>query len=313
MGFKRKRAVRKVGRSKRLRMVVHNVRPLAVRRPRRRNAVSQSSRQLNSSNPFQFRSKKLSKRAYRRALYNSTRFKTHYRTVFATTDAITTPNNTTSVTPYVVPALSTVSLSEFWHSAAGFQDPSFGEVPSWAGATDANDPLTIILRGGRLFVTLSLNLGTVDTCKIRVQLIFAKSQTRNAFDTGISNTLGQPAAAGSPNGWLGPTGINLNGPGVATGTARPLGWDISQAPDFEQYLYKPIVDRSMDLKAGDSITMFWKVKPVKIDVGPFKDGSNYAPFWFIYVAQDNNSNAATESVTMTQGHNMAFAVGDTLT
>lgn len=312
MGFKRKRAVRKFGRSKRMRMVVHNARPLAVRAPRRRRSVfSQSSRQLNSSNPFAFRSKKLSKKAYRRALYNATRFKTHYRTVFAATDTQPTPNNVTFITATAYAALSTLSLSEFWHSTTGgLQDPSFGEVPSWAGATDANDPLTIILRGGRLWMTCSLGLGTVDTCKIRVQLVFAKQGSRNVTDTAASNTVGIPGAAG---GWLGTTGINVNGAGFTTGTTRPIGWDISQAPDFEEYFYKPVVDRSMDLKAGDAVTVYWKVKPVKIDVGPFKDGACYAPYWFVYLGQDNNSNAALENVVTTLGHNMSFAVGDTLT
>lgn len=291
-GFKRRRVLRRKG----------------IRR--RANTITQTSRQLLGSNPFRFRGRKLRKSAYRRNLFNITRFKTHFRTVNAASDAVGTPNSVVAVAPFMTFALSNVLGTEFWHTNGGLQDPSFGEVPSWAAANEAADPLTIILRGGRLWLTTSLNVGTVDTCKIRVQLIFTKNQSRNFADGANSNTLGVP---GTVDGYVGTAGINLYGPGFGAGTNRPIGWDISQAPDFEQYFYKPVLDRSYDLKAGDSMTTFWKVKPVKIDVGPFKDGAGYCPIWFVYVGQDNNSNAASETVTVVKGHNMSFAVGDTLT
>lgn len=212
--------------------------------------------------------------------------------------------------PILYGGLSTTSLFEFWHTAGGLQDPSFGEVPNWGtAASEAFDPISIILRGGRLFLTTSLGLGGVDTCKMRVQLIFARQQNRNVFDNAASNTLGVTGAAG---GYIGTTGVDLSGAGYTTGTARPLGWDLQQAPDFEQYFYKPVLDRSYVLKAGDSFSTYWTVKPVKIDVGPFKDGGQYNPLWLVYISQDNNSNAAIETVTITVGHNMSFSVGDTL-
>lgn len=311
MPFKRISRKRKIVRHG-SRAIVAKRRRMAVSRFRRRgrSVTTQTSRQEFGSNPFRFRGRKLRKSVYRRALYNSTRFKTHYRTVLATTDSLGTPNNVTTLNPYIVPALSTINLSEFWHSAGGLQDPSFGEVPSFAGATNANDPISVILRGGRLWITTSLSLGSVDTCKVRLQLIFPKQQVRNESDTNTSNTLGVP---GSANGWIGTTGINLFGPGVGGGTARPIGWDLTQAPDYQQYFYAPVVDKSFDLKAGDSMTTFFKIKPVKIDVASFKDGQGYTPYWVVYAGQDNNSNGASETFVVTIGHNMSFAVGDTLT
>lgn len=285
-------------------------RRIGGRRFRRNSGFTQTSRQLKGSNPFAFRGRKLKLNRWRRALFSATRFKTHFRSVLATTDTVATPNTVTTLTPYTTPALVTVLSNEFWHTNGGLQDPSFGELPSWAAAGEAADPITIILRGGRLWVTTSLPLGTVDTCKIRIQLIFAKQQARNFADSAVSNSLGIP---GTTAGYLGTAGINLFGAGFAAGTTRPIGWSIDQAPDFEQYFYKPVLDRSIDLKAGDSLTTFWKIKPVKIDVGPFKDGAGYAPHWMIYLGQDNNSNGAVENVVVTIGHNLSFAVGDTLT
>jgi len=284
-------------------------RRLVTRNRRRSSVITQTTRQLRGSNPFAFRGRKLSRKAYRIALFNATRFKTHFRSVFASSDALGTPNNVVDCSPYAVRALTGAATLEFWRTAGGLQDPSFGEVPAWATLATA-DPITIILRGGRLFLTTSLPLGSVDAVKVRVQLIFCRQQRRNVGDTAFSTTIGEPGVAG---GWLGTTGINLNGPGYGAGAVRPLGWDIMQAPDAAQYLFRPVLDRSFDLKAGDSMSTFWKIKPYKMDVGIFKDDGGYAPMWFVYVTQDNNSNALSETVTVVAGHNLAFSVGDTLT
>lgn len=286
-------------------------RPMKRRRVSRRSVITQTNRQLNGTNPFAFRSRKLRKTAYRRALWNETRFKTHFRSTLAFSDLLGTPNNINQLSAYCVSALSNVSGSEFWHTTGGLQDPSFGEVPSWApSVSEAADPLTVIIRGGRFFCTLSLpNASPIDTCKVRVQLIFAKQQPRNVFDGAISNTLGATGVAG---GYIGTTGINLNGPGYGLGTSRFFGWSLEQAPDFEQYFLPPVLDRSFDLKAGDSMSVFKKIKPVKIDVGPFKDGGCYCPFWLVYVSQDNNNDGVSETVSICYGHSLSFSVSDTL-
>lgn len=243
-------------------------------------------------------------------MWRETRYKTHYRSILSVFDTTATPNNTTSLIPYVSNIFTQVAGAEFWHTAGGLQDPSFGEIPSFAGAGITNDPVTIIMRGGRIWITTSLGLGAVDTVKVRVQIAFPKAQLRTYDDAGNNNTLGIPGAA---NGWLGTAAINVNGPAYALGTPRPSGWDLTCAPDYNQYFYKPILDKAFDLKAGDDYTVYWKVKPVKIDVGPFKDGQGWFPYVFIYPEQQNNSNGAAETIAIKIGFNVSFAVADTLT
>ena len=100
--------------------------------------------------------------------------------------------------------------------------------------------VNLVIRGGRLFVIIA-NPGLTDTIRVRVQLCFAKQQQKNSTDTVISNTFQDWAVT------------------VTTGP-RPISWSIVDAPDYSEYLYPPVMDKSIDLKPGDDTTMIHKLR-----------------------------------------------------
>jgi len=182
--------------------------------------------------------------------------------------------------------------TEFWKTAGGMNDPSFGITPIWQQAPGAGifDPITVVLRGGRLFITVANP--QADTVNVRIQLFWVKGSMRNTTDSAVSNTV---------QDWL----TAITGAG-----ARPIGWDITQAPDFDQYMYRPVIDKQVSLQQGQDVSVFYKIKPVKIDCASFQRGAHYTPIWGIYCGQSMDIDTAGETLTCTFGHNLTFAVTD---
>lgn len=282
---------------------------LRSRRFRRRSATTITNRGLFGQNPFKIRARKLKRSAYRRALYNETRFKQHYKTIAATASVVSTPVGTVTETFFMVPVFTEASLLTFWHTAGGLQDPGFGSVPSWAGATDANDPLTITIRGGRIWLSANARIDGVDSSRIRIQLIWPKQQQRSVTDGSNSTALGFP---GTATGYLGSAGINPSTDGFV-GTSRPVSWSFQDAPDYAEYFYPPVLDKSFDMKTTDTCEVYWKIKPIKIDTDSFKRGSGWYPWWCVYMSQTGDRDTNVEPFNITRGFNMSFSATDTLT
>jgi len=191
-------------------------------------------------------------------------------------------------------ALNTASGSEFWKTAGGLQDPSFGVTPNWSAAPGAGvfDPIRTVIRGGRLWCSVS-NPDLTDILTVKVQLMFLKSQIRNAADTAVSNTY-----------------VDWENAIIAAG-ARPFGWNIFDAPDASEYLYPPVIDKTIDLQPGQESTIAWKIKPVKLDCRAFQNGGgSWMPVWFVYVGQRINNSAGGITSNILCGHNLSFTVTD---
>jgi len=288
MAFKRKRvyAPTRAGRSKRRRV--------SRRRRTTRGTASYSTRSLTASNPFRITAKKLSRKKWRSTLWNASLLKMHYKSIFAAANTLTTPTGTTTETVIVANALSESAGSQFWKTAGGAMDPGFGVRPTWMNAPGAGvpEPSTIIIRGGRLFCDIA-TLSTTDTVKVRVQLVFVKSQMRNITDTAASNTLFD---------------FLTN----AVSTARPISWTVQDMPDYSQYLFPPVLDKQMDMKPGDSAMLTYKVKTQKVDADEFNHGSGWFPLWFFYGSQTIDTTVGTNAIACNVGHNLSFAMMDTL-
>jgi len=220
--------------------------------------------------------------------------KMHYRSIFNTTTALNSPAGINALALNFFEAMSSAAGTQIWKTAGGAQDPGFGNRPTWMNAPGAGvpEPTTIVIRGGRLFATV-VNGSTADTLYGRLQLVFLKSQLRNTTDTAASNTALD---------WL----------NSAVGVTRPFSWDIMSMPDASEYIFKPVLDRQMDLKAGEDFTVTYKLRPQKIDADEYNRGSGWFPVWIFSVGQRVDTSAGVSPLGLQFGHNLSFAMMDTL-
>lgn len=267
-----------------------------VRRGRRSRAgFATTSRALSANTAFKPKARKLRKSTWRKYLWRDTLQMAHYRTIRSQQQTIVTPNDVVGMNYSLITALDQTTGSEFWKSAGGAMDPSFGQTPQFMNANGAGppvgfDPVGLVLRGGRLWMTVACQDG--DSCTARIQLIFLKQQFRDTNDAGGSNTF---------QTWF--TAITAFG-------ARPKSWDIQTAPDYETFMYKPVIDKTVQLQQGQTVTVYFKVKPTKIDVEPFKVGGGWYPVWLVYYGQDMNVVTGAATAQLSYGHNMSFSVTD---
>lgn len=265
------------------------------RKGKRSSNASYTSRQLNASNGFKMQARKVSKSAWRRKLWNATDMMQHFRSIFLFTNNPATPAGVTGINLNLISAFSEVDATTFWKSAAGAQDPSFGQRPTWMNPPGAGvpEPINIVIRGGRIWATVA-NPSTTDTINVRIQLAFPKQQLMNTTDTATGTTIDPYITA------------------IVGGNPRPWSWDMQSAPDYQEYFYAPVMDKTFDLKPGDDAMFMHKVKVNKIDTAAFKRGAGYFPWWIIYTGQRVDTTAGAQAVTLQTGHNISFAVLDTL-
>lgn len=219
----------------------------------------------------------------------------HFRSIFNFTPSIVTPAGITGLNLHVISAFSEVDATTIWKTAGGAQDPSFGQRPTWMNAPGAGvpEPINIVIRGGRLWLTIA-NPSTTDTINVRVQLAFPKQQLMNTTDTATGTTIDPYFTS------------------IILGNPRPWSWDFQGAPDYSEYLYPPVLDKTFDLRAGDDLMLMHKLKVNKIDTAAFKRGAGYFPYWIVYAGQRVDTTAGAQTLSAQNGHNLSFAVLDTL-
>lgn len=255
---------------------------------RRRYTTASTARQLNPTNPFRPTARKLRKSRWRRALWNYTLPFQHYRSIISGSSNLSAPIGTTSQGFATFDALSSTVDTEFWKAAGGLISPQINfNPPVWSTAGAAPPPY-IVIRGGRLWCTVSQGITAANLVRARVQLVFLKGQLRNDSDTAASNTYASWFSA------------------ITTTVQASANRSVFDMPDAEEYLYKPVIDKTYDFHNNDSFTVFWKIKPVKIDTGLFTKGAGWFPQWFVYVYQLNDSDATAETVTVNAGFNISF-------
>jgi len=281
MGFKRKAAVRKYTRSKRMRMVVHNVRPLATRRPLRRRTTGFSTRTLNPVSVQKKGGRKLSKRAYRNLLWRSTVPMTKYKSArsFLTTQA--TPVGVTTKSIRFHNAMSPTATEEFYRVGGGLQDINFGITPNLGV-----DLSSVIIRGGMLFIQLVPNPDAADNVIVTVELRRMRQQISNAADTAVSNTGTDYRTA-------------------VEATNRPLTWTLDDSPDSQEYFTRAYLRKTMVLPPGQMMRVEHRLRVEKWDTAEFERGSR-AWVWLVMLSQVNDVAAAAETVQIVRGHDLSF-------
>lgn len=261
---------------------------------RSRSTMAYSSRSLGVAKAFNPTARKISKRRFRSYLWRDSLMSTHYRSVLSFGSTMNTSAGTNSLAWTSISAMDNTPLQTFWKTLGGFQDPSYGITPDWANAPGAGipEPTTIIIRGGRLFCTVA-NPSLTETINCRVQLVYIKGQLRNQNNTAASNT------------------VTAYLTDIAAAGARPISWSVQMSPDYHEYLYLPVMDRSIDLKPGDDVMMIHKLKVSKVDVQPFLRGSGMFPIWIIYAGQRIDNTIGAQVLNVNTGYNLSFSVMDT--
>lgn len=221
----------------------------------------------------------------------------HFQSIFTASlpSLVTTPTGVHQLNYAATSAMDEALATSFWKSAGGCQDPGFGRTTDWMAAPGAGvaEPLNIVIRGGRVFITMA-NPSTTDTINVRVQLVFPKQQVKNTTDTAVSNTFQDYMTA------------------IVAGNPRPISWSAQSAPDYSEYLHKPLLDKTIDLKPGDDMMVIYKLKTKKIDVSAFERGvGGMYPYWLVYACQRVDTTAGAQAVNVTIGHNLSFCVTDT--
>jgi len=265
-------------------------RKITRRSKRRRSTQATTTRALNGYNAFTIRAKKLRKSAYRSRLYNHTMFHTHYRSINANAVAVATANSQNSQLCNFFGCLNTTAGFEFWKGAGGLQDANWAVATPWASGT--TNPETIIIRGGRLWMSINNRNSNAEIARVRVQLLFIKGSLRDLADSNISNTVAQ----------------YLNGvlPGV-----KPIGWNLQAVADYSNYFYPPVLDKTFDLRVDEGAELFYKLKPAKIDTGSFmRAGGTWFPLWLVYTSTLYNANEGEDPIFIQYGHNLSFAAID---
>ena len=156
-------------------------------------------------------------------------------------------------------------------------------------------PNTVILRGGLVSFSMSLNPTRVNVCRVTMFLAYAKQQIRSALNN-------VPAAgSGGLNEWAN-----------ALITNEPYGtlWDPTDEADYSEYFHPPIVKKTMDLRPGDAIDIVHRLRVKKIDCDSFVRGGGGIPYIFFTYGQVNNSDGVAEVLELTSSYNLSFSVGD---
>ncbi|ALE29735.1 coat protein [Lake Sarah-associated circular virus-34] len=256
---------------------------------RRRNAIVTTSRLLTASNPFGYRGRRLSKKRYRSALWRDTLFKTHYRSIRSQSIALPIPNSNSGETVTFLQCFDTTDVTTFWKTLGGLEQANFSTGVPWDAGT--TNPESITIRGGRLWISANNRSGQSESPRIRFQLVFLKGALRNSPDTGQSNSAWDYLTS------------------VVAGI-KPIGWDVTNAPDYSMYCHPPVLSKSFDFRADDTCDIFWKIKPVKIDTAAFTRGGGWFPVWFVTMSTHFDASTGSDDFKIQLGHNLSFAASD---
>jgi hypothetical protein len=275
--------VRKFSRSKRMRMVVYNAKPLAIRGARRRSSRQPqiNTRSLRAVD-VRGRGRKLSKRQWRNILWRDTIAKEKFHSVQSLQGTFVTPANQTQQNTTVAEVFD--NANPFWTAAGGVQP----NTP--AGTAPSLNPNRVVVRGGLISITIHNPVVTVEDLKVRVQLIYPKMQTTRWNTTTRTNNPLVDWIAALPN-------------------PSTLDFTLQDWAEYADFFYPPVMDKQFILRSGDATTFKSRLRVQSIDADLFKmGGGSLFPRFIIYSSNIGSSTAITASTQITS--NLSFCVVD---
>jgi len=256
-----------------------------TRRPYRRRGYRSTGRRTSAFtskaqgayNDQVFRARRMSKKAWRSSLYRQTQTKVHYRSIFTSdTFTITSPlGMSTQKFTAVQCLINPLTSAAFWTVGGGAISTDTGiGVPDF-------DTSSIILRGGMLKLSATMDQTAVNVCRVRIWLVWSKQR---------------------------PLGAQLT---TLTGSNWPIMYRPNDQPDFQQLFGRIMIYREAMLEPNQGVEVNYRMRPMKPDETVFSLGGN-VPYWLVSLSQMNDQNAATETVACVASHSLSFA-GDPIT
>lgn len=281
VGLKRVRAPRPGGRNRTFKR-----RKTTGRRRTNRRAgnKSYSSRSVATTNAgYRKPLTKAKRRQFKRNLWNATDVMQKYRSNISGTYTQLTPLGVTSGSYTLIPAMTTTT--PFWTVSGGLEEVNFG------GGAPTLDPNVVFLRGGALDIQGSLASNAGDPVRLRIQLIYPKQQLRNAADTADTS----PFAT-----WI-----------AAIPSTFTQSRTLQDLPDYDEYLYRPVMDKEILLRPGENMVLKHKLRAKKIDCDQFTRAMGSTPYWMTYSWQTFDSGAgAQETIQFNYSYSVSFTVAD---
>jgi len=240
---------------------------------------SRTTAQLGNTRPIPtgFRSRRISRRAYKRLLWRSTIIRTKYRSVLAYAGTIST--NATVSSPHTVGTYacgSPNSYEPFWTVNGGVQ-PISGTIANVADPTETAPTFNsdIIIHGGMLTMeiynkTETDDSGVNDIVKCRIVLIRT-----------------------------GPDWQNSNGESAISTTVSP-----GPTADFRRLVGTVKVDILFDIKDGESASVTYKLPCQKIDVGGYMNETGGVYVW--YISLQNGFGGTAQECYYRRSHSISF-------
>jgi len=233
-----------------------------------RNTISNTQQFGNQT--LQYVSRRVPARAWRKALWDSTLTKSHYRSrnTIVTTQTTGTTAGTGSVSQSFAES-GAAATDSFWLSANGAQEIDVGSgVPTFNS--------DIILRGGKIGMTMSVLDAVTDTILVRCWLVFTNADPDVAVLT----------------------------------TPQSMAWDPSSSADFATRYGTIVAYKQAYLKYNQSVfTMEHRVRPRKIDANVHEvAGKSYV--WLTHAV--NLTSTTDVTVNKYKTYNFSFS-GDAIT
>lgn len=236
---------------------------------RRRAYRSGFRRVLRRVYPRRNPKNKYSPRRFRKRLLSDTTSNTHYRSLWTTSTTQSAPATPVNITVTKYPALPLPSVQPFWTTPAALPVDTGNAVPGFGR--------NIVIRGGRIILSVSLRTSTPDTVKARVWLIYRKPCTDDTLLPSSSST----------NAWT---------------------WDPSVTPDFTRYgrvlrTWQAILEPTT---GSCSFQVFHTLRPQKIDHENFEQKGQTLE-WVVGLHKLSNIGAAVAPTDVQYGHSLSFS------
>jgi len=251
-----------------------------TRRPARRRGYRSArgrttaftSKAQGAYNDQVFRARRLSKKSWRSALYRETQTKVHYRSIFTSdTFTVTAPLGMSTQKFNAVQCLiNPLTSAGFWVVGGGAISTDAGiSVPDF-------DSSSIVLRGGMLKLSCTLDDNAVNVCRVRIWLVWSRQR---------------------------PLGSQIT---TLTGSNWPIMYRPNDQPDFMQLFGRIMLYREAMLDKNQGVEVNYRLRPMKLDETVFSLGGN-VPYWIVSNSQMNDRNAATETVACVASHSLSFS------
>ena len=234
---------------------------------KRRSAVRQGRPSDGIVAAVPYRTRRISRRAYKHKLWEYTSMLPKYRSYLGRTSTITTPANNTDFTVNTTFLLqgTTGAAAPFYTTAGGLQNMDAGVTGVFKSS--------IVLRGGSTLITVYNDTETGDVNNDNVEMIIAIIKCSDAFDnTVLSST--QPSAHG-----------------------------IDYTPEFRRQVGRVVAQRRWLLKDGENQSLGFRYPIQKIDAGDYAvEKKMYA----LYLAVRNGFGASAQACHFKWQHDLTF-------